>query len=299
MVLLTLLLCHLSLAAGVASLTGAVIIYLQHRKKVIIYYGMMLLVASLLVLHRLVELYTVEFQFDRYPWSSGILTAIENIAYCIGVFIGPFFMHNLLGIGISKVRRYLYLAIGAAYLLSIVLGQFFLSPEISATIRNVVSLPLLFGIYAYCLVMGSLSLGKLGSVLLKQVIIALFAISLLILPFSLFQYLSQKPFLPYFMERPILFILLFIITLIFSINYFNRPAYLEKEKLSAYFKERFSITDREAEIILEVTRGHSNQAIADALFISTRTVESHLYSIFQKLGVKNRVQLANLIQTNR
>jgi DNA-binding CsgD family transcriptional regulator len=43
----------------------------------------------------------------------------------------------------------------------------------------------------------------------------------------------------------------------------------------------------------------SNQDIGEKLFISIRTVESHLYTIFQKTNVKNRVQLANLIQTNQ
>ena len=46
-------------------------------------------------------------------------------------------------------------------------------------------------------------------------------------------------------------------------------------------------------------KGHSNIEIGDKLFISTRTVESHLYSIFQKCGIKSRSQLINLIMSNK
>ena len=35
--------------------------------------------------------------------------------------------------------------------------------------------------------------------------------------------------------------------------------------------------------------------IADHLFISVETVKDHNYKIFQKTGVKSRIQLANLV----
>ena len=38
--------------------------------------------------------------------------------------------------------------------------------------------------------------------------------------------------------------------------------------------------------------GASNRDLAAKLFISPRTVESHLTSIFRKLGVRNRQELA-------
>jgi DNA-binding CsgD family transcriptional regulator len=58
--------------------------------------------------------------------------------------------------------------------------------------------------------------------------------------------------------------------------------------------ERFGITNREREVIELICQGKSNQEIADCLFISLQTVKDHVYSIFQKTGVKNRVHLANL-----
>lgn len=61
------------------------------------------------------------------------------------------------------------------------------------------------------------------------------------------------------------------------------------------FCERFEITKREAEIIREICRGKTNQAIADSLFITVQTVKDHAHRIYTKTGVKNRVQLTNLV----
>ncbi|MFM2660025.1 LuxR C-terminal-related transcriptional regulator [Vibrio chagasii] len=52
----------------------------------------------------------------------------------------------------------------------------------------------------------------------------------------------------------------------------------------------FDLTIREIQVIRCLQSGSSNTQIADDLFISEFTVKSHLYQIFRKLAVKNRVQ---------
>lgn len=51
------------------------------------------------------------------------------------------------------------------------------------------------------------------------------------------------------------------------------------------------LTKRETEIVTQIAAGRSNQEIADALFISLRTVETHRLNIYQKLDVKNTAGL--------
>jgi len=52
------------------------------------------------------------------------------------------------------------------------------------------------------------------------------------------------------------------------------------------------LTERERSVAELVARGANNQEIADQLHMSERTVKSHLSSIFQQLKVRDRVQLA-------
>ncbi len=52
-----------------------------------------------------------------------------------------------------------------------------------------------------------------------------------------------------------------------------------------------SLTQREHEVIKLVGEGLRNKAIADRLFISETTVRHHLTSIFDKLGVMDRLEL--------
>jgi DNA-binding CsgD family transcriptional regulator len=67
--------------------------------------------------------------------------------------------------------------------------------------------------------------------------------------------------------------------------------------VSDLFVKTFSISDREREIIRFILQGNTEAHTGDLLFISRRTVVNHVYSIYRKTGVSNRVQLINLVNT--
>ncbi len=58
------------------------------------------------------------------------------------------------------------------------------------------------------------------------------------------------------------------------------------------------LTDREVEVLQLISRGMSNQAIADALYISTGTVKTHVNSILSKLDANDRTH-ASIIAIRR
>jgi DNA-binding CsgD family transcriptional regulator len=60
-----------------------------------------------------------------------------------------------------------------------------------------------------------------------------------------------------------------------------------------------SLTARELEIAGLVTDRRTNREIAGALFLSEKTIESHMRNIFVKLGVSSRVQVARAVERDR
>ena len=52
----------------------------------------------------------------------------------------------------------------------------------------------------------------------------------------------------------------------------------------------YELTTQERRVLALVAQGRRNAKIALELCISTRTVENHLYHIFDKLGVSSRLE---------
>jgi two-component system response regulator NreC len=70
-------------------------------------------------------------------------------------------------------------------------------------------------------------------------------------------------------------------------------SYIEKAKLNAeeLLNPHEVLSKREIEILTMFAEGFINKEIADKLFISIRTVESHKNHIMQKLNLKTQVEL--------
>jgi DNA-binding NarL/FixJ family response regulator len=70
----------------------------------------------------------------------------------------------------------------------------------------------------------------------------------------------------------------------------NRPEYVDG--LLA------KLTKREQEVAVEAAKGLSNKEIARILNITERTVKAHLAKTFERLGAKDRLQLALMLNSN-
>ena len=68
--------------------------------------------------------------------------------------------------------------------------------------------------------------------------------------------------------------------------------------LSAAQQRIASLTAREREIIQSLAKGLKNKQIAEQLYLSERTVQNHLASIFAKLEVSDRLELVLFAQEN-
>lgn len=91
--------------------------------------------------------------------------------------------------------------------------------------------------------------------------------------------------------------------LILAINALNSgtaqisPAILQKMITGNIFKEKkddntssFNMTKREVEILDLLSEGLSNKEISEQLYVSPQSIKNRLYTIYDKLQVKNRCQ---------
>jgi DNA-binding CsgD family transcriptional regulator len=98
---------------------------------------------------------------------------------------------------------------------------------------------------------------------------------------------------------PLYFVLLSAGAVHFAYRYLNRPALMEGDEVTSRGKELLGLSDREAEVVEYIMEGYSVPDAAKVMRISAKTVENHLYKVYRKAGVSNRVQLFQLFQNRR
>jgi DNA-binding CsgD family transcriptional regulator len=100
----------------------------------------------------------------------------------------------------------------------------------------------------------------------------------------------------------VLLMALFIIVMVFFLVFFKirqaRRSRQQEIDIEGFFS-KFSFSLREQEIIKLLLEGKSKQEIEEELFISPHTVKNNIYNIYQKIGVKNRLQIIKLIRKKK
>ncbi len=66
-----------------------------------------------------------------------------------------------------------------------------------------------------------------------------------------------------------------------------------QEVLQAKKDDDVEVTNRERQVMTFISKGYTNHRIADELFISFRTVETHRANLMRKLDAKNSIELVN------
>ncbi|MEK6682828.1 MAG: response regulator transcription factor [Nitrospirota bacterium] len=66
------------------------------------------------------------------------------------------------------------------------------------------------------------------------------------------------------------------------------------EDMEKEMDEKFSLTEREKEMLRLLLQGKSNKEISALTYVSTETVKSHLQNIYKKLDVRSRLEAVTL-----
>lgn len=99
------------------------------------------------------------------------------------------------------------------------------------------------------------------------------------------------------MSLPVYLAALTLGTFRFSGRFLSRDAMVKEGRLTDECRGFYGLTARETEIIGQLLEGFSNREISERLFISPKTVENHLYKIYQKMDVGSRTQLIGTLRS--
>jgi len=95
---------------------------------------------------------------------------------------------------------------------------------------------------------------------------------------------------------PLYYFILAVMIIIYSSRYFIVITQLEKsvhttDEFLNGISLKYSLTEREKEIIPLIVEGMGNKQIAGELCISTKTVNNHIYNLYKKLEINSRFEL--------
>lgn len=287
-----------SLFAGVASITLAVFIDPNHSKKVLRYFigldGSLFLIQAMITLN----LYMVRTN-HMGTFLSVISEGMDVLGTSFSSLFGLLFVHALLGKHLPRMKQILIVAVPALQLIGITV--YYANTDL--VLLKHLGQASLIAVVSYEIFTVLVNNSKIPNRELKQAGRIFAVITLSFLPILAFE--SVRPEINALKDLQLLkmfalpsyFFIVNISILRWSYVYFNTPAYLAGNKLTEYFIQKYSVTDKETEVIELVLTGLTYKQIAERLFISPKTVDNHVQNIYKKLEVTSKMQLSNLIRS--
>jgi DNA-binding CsgD family transcriptional regulator len=207
----------------------------------------------------------------------------------------PPFIFRVIGSDDQKWPRVLSFVSSALLFLFLFLAYLFRLPAIS------IALNVLFNLYLFCLSLfgfrrlKSQKIHGLRKTMMRFLGIAARLYALLIISTSLILFIPPSWFPVIGLLFTALFSIIWSVLMIRELVT-HKDSSFRKVAVSDSFLSDYGISGREKEVLEKLIQGKSNKMIADELFISTRTVETHVYKIYRKCEVSNKVELIRILE---
>ena len=169
----------------------------------------------------------------------------------------------------------------------------------------------LFLVILYCLIFIYFNYKTIVNKYKKRILKVLLLSTVLFFPYM---YLDTKTeqisflnqWFPYgLLSLPLFYMVWNLLSIYLIAKYFKQDIRMkvnsseEQEEEYDNFFAKFSITNREQEIILLLIKGYTYNQLAEELFISLATVKTHVHNIYTKTEVKNKFQLLKLMNERK
>lgn len=258
-----------------------------------------------LILLALLIIYNIAGGLFPDPELSLSLELQINLAYGSGFAMGAYFPYYFYRVFELKDLRWsarigVWIFLIAPFILFFSIGLPLLK-DLPTIVWYGMAIPMLYAIYLIIIIFRSIRKKFQGSQnSLEAILTYSAAVPWVLLP--IFSYIDASQFVEVICTNVgfIFITFLFIRNMIFEnrkafekLKQFDLQKELNSDVLFSQWCLETGLTKRESEVAEQVSQGLTSKQVAEVLFISERTVNKHLQSIYRKSETKNRVELIN------
>ena len=295
------------LFSGVFTAFLGYLLYIKYKIKAIKNYSLFILTTTFTVLLTTLNSYFSILGGTNQNYISliithfifGILISIINLTLSL-------FSLNIINKRISKFYKIIITIPFTLLLITIIVTIFFVFIKKNNQILPLIDLVvliivfnLLFSFIFYGILI-FINMKFFDNLDLKNALKTLAVIFIIYIPIQFFIITINKQFNTIMLSRNIFYLIINITSIFFAVKYFfvKTPSLMDKIEITEIFVKKYSITEREKEIIELLLSGLSIKEIAGNLNRSFKTVNNHIYNIYQKTKVSSKIELLITVKEN-
>ncbi|MEI0567911.1 helix-turn-helix transcriptional regulator [Brachyspira pulli] len=305
----------LAFIIGFSSIFFSIIYYIIERVSWLKYYIVFLFTFAFLLLIRAVKVLT----FLTIPsfMSNNIFNTLYfftfSIAMSLMLYFIPAFLYRFLNMKWTFKENIIYIILSVSHFIISILGI--------VTMFNIyiISNIIFYASIIVLFIIGFINYKKLEDKTMKFIVKILGLITIIIYPILIYQFISYRKESYNIGSMDITFVLFYIWWNLVMLGYFSwyfisivknknkivnsdiqlTNSSVENEvsnntkDMNSKTEETINLTRREKEILSYLLDGKTNKEVSLILDISLNTVNNHVANIYEKSGVKNRVELVN------
>jgi DNA-binding CsgD family transcriptional regulator len=285
----------LCFSLGLVVLVLSILSYQRTGKQPFKMFALLFTAALVFLLVDLLKIYEKVFS-GVFGESLRIIAAVFSGSgnFLVGLFV-PLVCFGIIAVPISRARSLVHLGIAIVLVASGALAEIFPDAFVDPFDALAIAAVLVYGLYVLYSGFGTIEPPPLRS-LVRDALVYIPTMLALMLAQLFTRTLRSTPAI--FRDYPVTEVGFYLGIEILLLGYALKHLFKVESTgsaLSESFIQRYRISPREREIVLMMVHGYNNRKIGESLFISTMTVKNHIYHIYQKTGVQNKVQLINLI----
>lgn len=297
----------ISFLVGFTGIILSNLAYVKFKTKIIKFYSIFMISLTIILLEQTFISYEIINLLD-YFWLNVILNMVEYLAVGVMIYFLPLFIHEFAEFQWTSKKKAFFQTTALFPICSLFL--YYALPY--KRVVTILSSSVLFLVIVYCLGLSIINFRKIKVDITKRVLKTFLTITIIFLPYMyldarLEQIKSLRDIFPYgLLSVPTFYLLINLVSIYWGLKYFKtnldgetssliKEPLIEVKNKQEQFLEKINFTNREKELIVLLMKGYTYNQLAEELIISLATVKTHVYNIYRKAGVKNKIELFHLI----